>query len=117
MARWHSCNVYMPGPPARQLWQFNASNAKFSLQRQESKLLNEPLPEKLVAKDWSTLFQPKLNVAWLSADRVYVRVAQLPKADFAETQSMVELQIEKLSPLPATQVVWSFAILPHVSQT
>jgi hypothetical protein len=115
MARWHSCNVLMPGSQVRQLWQFNASGDKFNLQRQESKLPSEPLPERLIAKDWHTLFQPKLNIAWLSAEKVFLRVVQLPKADFAETQSMVELQLEKLSPLPVAQIVWSFQVVPHVS--
>jgi hypothetical protein len=114
MARWHSCNVLMPGNQVRQLWQFSASGDKFNLQRQDSRLPNEALPLKIIAKDWHTLFQPKLNIAWLSAAKVFLRVVQLPKADFAETQSMVELQLEKLSSLPAAQIVWSFEVVPHV---
>lgn len=116
MARWHSCNVLHFGPSNRQLWQFNAGGSKFNLLRQESKLPGEPLSEKLVAKDWATLFQPRLNVAWLPADKVFVRVAQLPKADAAETQSMVELQLEKLSPQPVAQIVWSYEVIPRVRQ-
>jgi hypothetical protein len=116
MARWHSCNVLQAGTATRQLWQFNAGSSKFNLLREESKLPSEPLPEKLVSKDWHSLFQPKLNIAWLPADQVFVRVAQLPKADADETRSMVELQLEKLSPLPVTQIVWSYEVLPHVRQ-
>src|SRR5262249_2272531 len=33
-----------------------------------------------------------------------------------ETRSMVELQLEKLSPLPTTQLVWSYEVVPHVPQ-
>ena len=117
MPRWTSCNVLMPGAQTRELWQFSVGGGgKFNLQRKESKLPNEPLPEKLVAKDWQTLFQPRLNIAWLGADKVFVRVVQLPKADAAETRSMVELQLEKLSPLPTTQLVWSYEVVPHVPQ-
>jgi hypothetical protein len=105
----------MPGAKTRELWQFSAGG-KFSLQRKESKLHTEPLTEKWVAKDWQTLFQPRLNVAWLGADKVFVRVIQLPKADPAETRSMVELQLEKLSPLPIAQLVWSYEVVPHVPQ-
>ena len=112
MARWHSCIVLHPGQDARRLWQFNPSGDKFSLQRTETKLPNEPLPEKLVGKDWHTLLQPKLNIAWLPSDKVFLRVVQLPRSDAAETKSMVELQLEKLSPLPTTQIVWSYEILP-----
>jgi hypothetical protein len=115
MARWHSCNILGSAANARQLWQFYAGG-KFNLLRQESKLPGEPLSEKLVSKDWGTLFQPRLNVAWLPADKVFVRVAQLPRADAAETQSMVELQLEKLSPQPVAQIVWSFEALPYVRQ-
>jgi hypothetical protein len=116
MARWYSCNVLQPGHQLRQLWQFNAASSKFNLLRQETKLPSEPLPEKLIAKDWQTLFQPRLNVAWLPANRVFLRVLQLPRADLAETQSMVELQLEKVSPLPVAQIVWSLQVVPLVKQ-
>lgn len=115
MARWHFCNVLLAGAQSRQLWQFNAGGNKFNLLRQESKLPNEPLSEKIVAKDWHTLFQPKLNIAWLPADKVFLRVVQLPKADASELQSMVELQLEKLSPLPVAQIVWSYEVVPYLS--
>jgi len=36
---------------------------------------------------------------------------QIPKGDPAETQSMLELQLEKLSPMPVAQVVWGFELL------
>lgn len=117
MSRWHSCNVLQPGVQLRQLWQFNAAGSKFNLLKQETKLPSEPLPANLIGKDWQTLFQPRLNVAWLPADKVFLRVLQLPKADAAETQSMVELQLEKLSPQPIAQIVWSFQIVPLVKQS
>lgn len=110
MARWNSCNVLQLEHGARHLWQF--SN-KFNLVREEAKLPNEALSPKLFDKDWQTLFNPRLNVAWLPADKVFLRALQLPKADFAETQSMVDLQLEKISPLPVAQVVWSYEVLSH----
>jgi hypothetical protein len=112
MARWHSCNVLQAEKDLRQLWQFSASGNRFALQRQEAKLPNEPLNPKLIGKDWQHLVQPKLNVAWLPAQQVFLRALQLPKADPAETQSMVELQLEKLSPVPVTQAVWTFELMP-----
>ena len=112
MARWHSCNVLQTAHDVQNLWQFSASG-KFALQKDESRLATEPLPEKVVGKDWQTLFQAKLNVAWLPTDKAFLRVVHLPKIDFAETQSMVELQLEKLSPLPVAQIVWGFELLPH----
>jgi hypothetical protein len=43
---------------------------------------------------------------------VFLRAIQLPGADAAELTAMVELQLEKLSPLPVTHIVWSLYLLP-----
>jgi hypothetical protein len=114
MARLHSCNVLQLENGSRHLWQFSAGS-KFNLLREEVKAVNEPLPGNLVTKDWQALLKPTLNVACLPADKVFLRALQLPTADFAEMQSMVELQLEKVSPLPVAQIVWSFEVLPHSS--
>src|SRR5688572_13639606 len=107
MARWQSANVLRIASEGKRLWQFTFRGDNPNLAREESKLPTEPLPEKLVNKDWQTLYKPRLNIAWLPADKVFLRVVQLPPADnFAETMSMVELQLEKISPLPTAQVVW-----------
>ena len=73
------------------------------------------LPARLIAKDWRGLFQRKLNIAWLPPEHAFLRVAQFPRSDFQETLSMVELQLEKLSPLPVTQIVWTMHSLPQAS--
>jgi hypothetical protein len=52
-----------------------------------------------------------LNVAWLPPENVFLRVIELPKSNFEETLAMVELQLEKLSPLPVTQIVWTIHVL------
>ena len=111
MARWRFCNVLQSGSELRNLWQFSAGG-KFNLQMHETKIGKEKLSEKLVARDWQTLFQPRLDVAWLGSHKVFLRVVQLPKADLAETQSMIDLQLEKLSPVPTTQIVWGFDLVP-----
>jgi hypothetical protein len=97
----------------RQLWTLAAGKNGFSLDQEVNLPLDGKLPEKAVAKDWKTLFQPKLNIALLPVDKVFLRVIHLPVSEFGETVSMVELQMEKLSPLPVTQVVWSIQVLPH----
>jgi hypothetical protein len=71
------------------------------------------LPAKLVTKDWRALWQKKLNIAWLPAEQVFLRVVHLPKCEPAELRSMVELQLEKLAPLPVNQIVWSFEVVPQ----
>jgi hypothetical protein len=106
-------NVLEVGPEARQVWQFDARGGRFALDRQETCVEGETLPSGLIAKDWRALFQRKLNIAWLPPEHAFLRVAQFPKSDFAETLAMVELQLEKLSPMPVAQIVWSLHILPH----
>jgi hypothetical protein len=107
------CNVLQVTADARHLWQFASRGRGFVLSREQTSLGAEPLPAKAVAKDWTNLWQRKLNIAWLSPEQVFLRVAQLPASDFEETVSMVELQLEKLSPIPVTQIVWSIQVLPH----
>ncbi len=111
MARLHTCTVLHTTPERRQLWQFSAQG-NFPLAREQSAPSGDPLPAGLAQKSWSEIWQPKLNVAWLPADKVFLRVVQLPASTPAETRAMVELQLEKLSPFPVAQVVWSVCPLP-----
>ena len=111
MARWNSCNILQTAPDANRLWQFDARSG--ALNRESSSAPGQPLPPKYVAKSWTSLWQPKLNVAWLPPENIFLRVVELPKSSFGETLAMVELQLEKLSPVPVTQVVWTLQILPQ----
>ncbi|HEX5398458.1 MAG TPA: hypothetical protein VFY06_05355 [Verrucomicrobiae bacterium] len=115
MARWNSCNILQIAPDANRLWRFNAKGKDFVLDREQKVPAGQPLPPRQVAKSWSSLFQPKLNIAWLPPEDVFLRVIEVPKSSFEETQSMVELQLEKLSPLPVAQIVWTLHILPAAS--
>jgi hypothetical protein len=117
MARWNSCNILQVAPDANRLWRFAARGMNFVLDREQKIPGGEPLPSRLVAKSWSSLWQPKLNVAWLPPESVYLRVIELPKTPFEETQAMVELQLEKISPLPVTQIVWTLHVLPEAPVT
>ena len=112
MARWNSCNILQVAPDANRLWRFSAKGGNFVLDREQKTPGGEPLPSRLVAKSWSSLWQPKLNVAWLPPESVFLRVIELPKSSFEEIQAMVELQLEKISPLPVAQIVWTFHLLP-----
>jgi hypothetical protein len=107
MPRWNSCNVLQIAPVARRLWQFEAKGGGFALSREHT----GALPNGATAKSWSSLWQPKLNVAWLPPENVFLRVIELPKSSAEETLSMVEFQLEKLSPLPVAQIVWTYQIL------
>ena len=110
MARWNSCNILHVAPDAKRLWQFDAKGGGFVLGREQRVPHAEQLPPKFVAKNWAALWQPKLNVAWLPAESVFLRVVELPAANADETFSMVEFQLEKLSPIPVTQIVWTMHV-------
>ncbi|MGH8022993.1 MAG: hypothetical protein ACRED1_05400 [Limisphaerales bacterium] len=112
MPRWNICNILHTAFDSNRLWQFEA---KGKLHR-ETRVANElPIPSNLVAKSWTALWQPKLNVAWLPAGTVFLRVIELPKGPFDETVAMVELQLEKLSPQPVAQIVWTLHVLPQTA--
>lgn len=113
----HSCNIIAPSPAGDQLLQFSGRSGGFSLNKHQTVPTGSPLPANTVIKGWRHLWQRKLNVAWLPADHVFLRVIHLPKSDFSETLSMVELQLEKLSPIPVAQIVWSLQLLPHADAT
>jgi hypothetical protein len=115
MARWHSCNILQIASDANRLWQFDAKGGSFALNREHRGALDEPLPARSIAKSWRSLWQPQLNVAWLPLENVFLRVIELPRSNFEETFAMVELQLEKLSPMPVTQIVWTIQILARHS--
>jgi hypothetical protein len=110
----HVCNVLQVAGDERHLWQFTVKGHGFALSRDQTSLGGEALPAKAIAKDWTNLWQRKVNIAWLPPEQVFLRVAQFPASDFGETVSMVELQMEKLSPMPVGQIVWSIQVLPHL---
>src|ERR1700677_71515 len=112
MPRWNSCNIVQLTPEMSRLWQFEAKG-NFKLNREVRVESDLPIPSKLAAKSWNSFWQPKLNVAWLPPENVFLRVIELPKSTLEETVSMVELQLEKLSPMPVTQIVWTIRILPQ----
>jgi type II secretory pathway component PulL len=112
-----SCNVLAIRATDRRLWHFDAGDGRIKLSSEQTIPGAQRLPDKLVAKDWRSLWQRKINIAWLPADQIFLRVIHLPAADVSETLSMVELQLEKLSPLPVNQIVWSFEPLPHQTES
>jgi hypothetical protein len=111
MARWNACNILSVTADSRHLWQFDGGS--FRLNREQVSPPGQPVATKLVGKTWSSLWQKKLNVAWLPPEHVFIRVAHFPNSTPDETRAMVELQLEKLSPIPVTQAVWTMHAVPH----
>jgi len=111
MSRWHTCNILQLASDASRLWQFGAKGGGFVLDSEHRAAIDERVSPRLVAKSWSSLWQPRLNVAWLPPENVFLRVVELPRSSFDETFAMIELQLEKLSPMPVAQIVWTIHIL------
>lgn len=110
------CNVVSVAPGRRKLWRFNVSaRGKATLAQEFTELPEENMPAKVVVKGWGDLWQPRLNIAWLSSDRVFLRVVEFPASEPEELRTMIELQMEKLSPLPLSQTVWSMELLPKAA--
>ncbi|MCD6052057.1 MAG: hypothetical protein K0Q55_3475 [Verrucomicrobia bacterium] len=107
MGRANTCNVLSAEPTRREVWRFTRNGNRCVPAGQKALGITEPLPANWVAKGWSHLWNPKLNVAWLPDDKVFLRVLHLPPCEESEVLSMVEFQLEKLSPLPLTQIVWT----------
>ncbi len=104
----NACNVLDLAADRRRLWCFDiAGDGAAKLDKEFPGLPGDALPDKPIAKDWRALFSSRLNLAWLPAGSVFLRVAQFPKCDRAELLAMVELALEKLSPLPVQQIVWT----------
>jgi hypothetical protein len=110
-AHLHSCTVLQLSADTRRLWHFGFSSGQPTLSAEHEGLPSDPLPPKWAGRDWRTLYQRKLNLAWLPSDKVFLRVIQLPVCEPSELPAMIELQLEKLSPLPVAQIVWSYELI------
>jgi hypothetical protein len=116
MARWQSAILLHTGAAGKRLWLLSAAGDRFTVEDEKALLTNDPLPSGAATKDWKTLFRGKLNIAWLPPDKAFLRAIQLPAGDATEVSQMVELQMEKLSPLPVTHVVWSVYLMPRLAE-
>lgn len=108
--RLNSCNVLMDAAGQTRLWSFGGAEGHPTGTLAMS--ASDPLPAKVVGKGWAQLVRPSLNIAWLADQPVFLQWVNLPTDDPKEIPSMLELQIEKLSPLPVAQVVWAWELLP-----
>lgn len=113
MSRWQTANVLQTTPGLSRLWRLNASGEEFAFDQEQSCLPSEPLNGAWIAKDFRSTFRHKLNLAWLPPDKAFLRVLHLPASEPSELIPMVEFQLEKLSPLPVAQIVWSVELLPR----
>lgn len=108
-------NVYQP-TGRRLLWHFAGAGgaaAELKPSRELPLPSGEPPPKSLVVKGWSAWVNRRLNLAWLPPGTAFIRALVLPVLPREELVSAVEFQLEKLSPLPPTHIVWSLEVLPQ----
>lgn len=110
--RWSTCSILQSDGGPFHLWRFNLGSNTAHFQGELSAEVLEQSPH---TRNWRHLFQPHLYIAWLPVNQVFLRVLHLPPGDSAELASMLELQLEKVSPLPVAQVVWSYEVLSDAS--
>jgi len=111
LKRYKSANLIDLGAEKSRIWEFAANNGSVTLTRQQTSPVGTPVPSPLQGKNLRSLFSNKLNIAWLNAESVFLRVLQIPASNLDEVFSMVELQLEKISPLPVNQILWSIELL------
>lgn len=110
--RYQACQILEAGPALSRLRAFSVSGSGVKPGPVTDVPAEQPLPPAAVRRSWPELLRPRLDIAWLPAGRVFLRVVTVPTSDPAEIPAMLELQLEKLSPLPVAQVVWTYEILP-----
>ena len=116
-ASYRHAHVLSTGAEGRRLWRFKVIKDTVGPMEETRLNLGKPLPAQWVGKGWNTLLSPALNVAWLSAEDVFLRVVPVAAGPLEEVIGLVELQLDKLSPLAPSQVVWSVELLPHPDRT
>jgi len=108
-----ACNVVDCSSGRQQFWRFTGSKNQMKLVDVRETESGEKIPGKHLDRDASQMWRAHCqNDAWLPADKVFFRVLHLPLCNAREVPSMVEMQLEKVSPLPLGRAVWSFEVVP-----
>ena len=108
-----SCNVVDCSTGKQQFWRFNKGKNQMRLVDVRETAPDEPIQAKYLERDTSQLWNAHCqNDAWLPAEIVFFRVLQLPLCEPRELYGMVELQLDKISPLPLGQAVWTYETTP-----
>jgi hypothetical protein len=108
-----ACNVVDCSSGRQQFWRFTGSKNQMKLVDVRETESGEKIPGKHLDRDASQMWRAHCqNDAWLPADKVFFRVLHLPSCNAREVPSMVEMQLEKVSPLPLGRAVWSFEVVP-----
>jgi len=111
------CNVIDCSGDQQHFWRFAGGKREMKLVDLREAELDTRLEAKHMRRDRSQMWHAHCqNDAWLPVDQVLFRVLQLPQCDPKELPQMVELQLERLSPLPVSQVVWTCQVAPDYGE-
>ena len=108
-----ACNVVDCSSGRQQFWRFIGGKNQMKLVDVRETESGEKVSDKHLDRDASQMWRAHCqNDAWLPADKVFFRVLHLPLCNARELPGMVEMQLEKVSPLPLGRAVWSFEVVP-----
>ncbi|MSU84735.1 MAG: hypothetical protein EXS21_06415 [Pedosphaera sp.] len=113
----HACNVLSLRNGERHLYHFAVNKSSAVPAGQWEVAADKPLPANVVLRDWRLLIRSRLDIAWMPPESVFLRAVQLPACAPAELAGMIEFQLEKLSPMPPAQVVWTVESVAHPDAT
>lgn len=108
-----ACNVVDCSTGKQRFWRFTKGKNQMKMVDVRETVLDEPILDKYLERDASQMWNPHCqNDAWLPSESVFFRVLQLPQCEPAELPGMLELQLDKISPLPLSQAVWTYEVVP-----
>ncbi len=113
----HACNVLSLRQGQRHLYHFSVNKGGAAPAGLWEIAADKPLPANVVSRDWRLLIRSRLDIAWMPPESVFLRAVQLPACAPGELAGMIEFQLEKLSPMPPAQVVWTVESVAHPDAT
>jgi len=108
-----ACNVVDCSAGRQQFWRFSKGKNQMKMVDVRDTVIDQPMQAKHLDRDASQMWRPHCqNDAWIPVQEVYFRVLHLPPCPEKELSGMVELELDKISPLPLNQAVWTFELVP-----
>lgn len=101
-ARWQIGNVLGRTESGYHLWHFQRAGSAVERTGERAVAADQKLSTPLVQKGWRHLGRPRLNVAWLPAEDVFLRVL---RARSEALGGAIDQELER-APIPSGQLVW-----------
>jgi len=95
-------HVLLVGPETRRLWTFGGGQKRLQFEPGANCFRRAAPAGESRRRDWKSIFSPGSTSRGCRWIRFFCAWCSLPVSDLDETLSMVELQLEKFSPLPVT---------------